>query len=92
MDNTVYLNKCSSFSLLKSTPSNPHISILPFYALFNFVQVVAIGFDPRMAKIALQRHQGDVEKAVEELVKCEGVIDGEHFTDGKLCLFHYVLF
>lgn len=44
-------------------------------------QVVAIGFDPRMAKIALQRHQGNVEKAVEELVKCEGVIDGEHCTD-----------
>jgi len=53
---------------------------------------VAVGFDPRMAKIALQRHQGDVEKAVEELVKSEGVIDGEHCTDGKLCLFHYVLF
>jgi len=44
-------------------------------------QVVAVGFDPRMAKIALQHHQGDVEKAVEELVKSEGVIDGEHCTD-----------
>jgi hypothetical protein len=47
------------------------------------VQVVGIGFDPRMAKIALQRHQGDVEKEVDELVMCDGIIDGEHCTDGK---------
>lgn len=53
---------------------------------------MAIGFDPRMVKIALQRHQGNVEKAVEELVKCGGVIDGEHCTDGKLRLFPHVLF
>jgi hypothetical protein len=45
-----------------------------------------MGFDPRMAKIALQRHQGNVEKAVEELVICGGVIDGERCTDGKLCV------
>ncbi|KAJ4443419.1 hypothetical protein ANN_05087 [Periplaneta americana] len=44
-------------------------------------QVAAIGFDPRMAKIALQRHKGDVSKAVEELVACGGVIDGERCTD-----------
>jgi hypothetical protein len=53
---------------------------------FHFVQVVAVGFDPRMAKIALQHHQGDVEKAVDELVMCGGIIDGEHCTDGK---FHF---
>jgi hypothetical protein len=39
-----------------------------------------------MGKIALQRHQGNVEKAVEELVMCGGVIDGERCTDGKLRL------
>lgn len=44
-------------------------------------QVISVGFDPRMAKIALKRHQGDVEKAVEELVACGGIIDGERFTD-----------
>ncbi|GFG28527.1 hypothetical protein Cfor_03640 [Coptotermes formosanus] len=44
-------------------------------------QVVAIGFDPRMAKLALQRHQGNVEKAVEELVICGGVIESERCTD-----------
>lgn len=53
---------------------------------------MTIGFDPRMAKIALQHHQGNVEKAVEELVKCGGVIEGEPCTDGKLCVFPYVLF
>jgi hypothetical protein len=53
---------------------------------------MAIGFDPRVAKIALQHHQVNVEMAVEELVKCGGVIDGEHCTDGKLCVFRYVLF
>jgi hypothetical protein len=36
-----------------------------------------------MAKIALQHHRGDVEKAVEELVACGGIIDGEHCTDGR---------
>jgi hypothetical protein len=50
------------------------------------VQVVAIGFDPRMAKLALQHHQGNVEKVVEELVICGGVIESERCTDGKLCL------
>jgi hypothetical protein len=39
----------------------------------------------------LQRHQCNVEKPVEELVKCEGIIDGEHCTDGKLCVFPSVL-
>jgi len=45
-----------------------------------------------MVKIALQRHQCNVEKAVEELVKCGGIIEGEHCTDGKLCVFPYILF
>jgi hypothetical protein len=71
---------------------SPTATPLLIYALFCFVQVVAIGFDPRMAKIALQHHQGNVDKAVEELVKCGGFIDGEHCTDGKLCRFPYVLF
>jgi hypothetical protein len=44
-----------------------------------------------MAKIALQRHHGDVEKAVEELVACGGIIDGEHCTDGRLCFSLYRL-
>ncbi|KDR09755.1 NEDD8 ultimate buster 1 [Zootermopsis nevadensis] len=44
-------------------------------------QVVAVGFDPRMAKIALQHHCGDVQKAVEELVTRGGIIDGEHCSD-----------
>lgn len=70
----------------------PFNATLSFYALFNFVQVVTIGFDQRMAKIALQRHQGNVENAVEQLVKCGGIIEGEHCTDGKLCVFPYVLF
>jgi hypothetical protein len=38
-----------------------------------------------MAKTALQRHQGDVERAVDELVMCGGVIDGEPSSDGKYC-------
>lgn len=49
------------------------------------MQVVEVGFDPRMAKIALQHHQGDVNKAVDELIMCDGIIDGEHCTDGKCC-------
>ena len=53
---------------------------------------MAIGFDLCMVKIALQRHQCNVEKAVEELVKCGGIIEGEHCTDGKLCVFPYILF
>lgn len=53
---------------------------------------MAIGFEPRMAKIALQHHQGDVEKAVDELLVCGGIIDGEHCPDGKFCLFIYLLF
>lgn len=52
---------------------------------------MAIGFDPRMAKIALRHHRGDVEKAVEELVACGGVIDGECCTDGRLYILLYKL-
>ncbi|PSN45549.1 hypothetical protein C0J52_05786 [Blattella germanica] len=44
-------------------------------------QVVAVGFDPRMAKLALKRHRGDVAKAVEELIANGGIIDGERCTD-----------
>jgi hypothetical protein len=71
---------------------SPTTTPLLFHALFYFVQVVAVGFDPRMAKIALQHHQGNVDKAVEELVSCGGIVDGEHCTDGKLRFFPYVLF
>lgn len=56
------------------------------------MQVVAVGFDPRMAKIALQRHEGDVEKAVDELVMCGGIIDGEHCTDSKYCFLLHLVF
>jgi hypothetical protein len=45
-----------------------------------------------MAKIALQRHRGDVEKAVDELVVCGGIIDGEYCTDGKYCFLIYLVF
>jgi hypothetical protein len=44
-----------------------------------------------MAKIALRHHRGDVEKAVEELVACGGVIDGECCTDGRLYILLYKL-
>lgn len=67
------------FSLLNAAPP----PILNVICSCHFVQVVAVGFDPRMAKIALQHHRGDVEKAVEELVACGGIIDGEHCTDGR---------
>lgn len=42
-----------------------------------------------MAKIALQRHCGNAEEAVEELVACGGIIDGEHCSDGRLCFSLY---
>lgn len=54
------------------------------------MQVVTVGFDPRMAKIALQRHEGDVEKAVNELVMCGGIVDGD--CDGKYCFLLDLVF
>lgn len=47
-------------------------------------QIVAVGFDPRMAKIALKKHNGVIEKAIEELVLTGGVIEGEYSSgEGK---------
>ncbi|XP_066999509.1 NEDD8 ultimate buster 1 isoform X2 [Anabrus simplex] len=46
-------------------------------------KVIAVGFDPRMAKVALKKHHGNVEKAIEELVACGGVIDGEDWSDNE---------
>lgn len=39
-------------------------------------QLVAIGFDENMARLALQKHTGDITKAAEELLMNGGIIDG----------------
>lgn len=40
-------------------------------------QLVEAGFDPRMAKIALLRHNGDITKSAEELLLNDGVVPGD---------------
>ncbi|XP_060530872.1 NEDD8 ultimate buster 1-like [Cylas formicarius] len=40
-------------------------------------QLVEAGFDPRMAKIALQKHDGDVLKSAEELLANDGLVAGD---------------
>lgn len=76
-------NVSHSVQLIQEQPSLLNVGSTSEFKVKKEVlqQVVAIGFDPHMAKIALQRHQGDVEKAVDELVMCDGIIDGEHCTD-----------
>uniref|UniRef100_A0A1B6DNP8 UBA domain-containing protein n=2 Tax=Clastoptera arizonana TaxID=38151 RepID=A0A1B6DNP8_9HEMI len=46
-------------------------------------QVTAMGFDPRMAKVALQRNNLDIDRAVAELLACGGNIED---IDCKLCI------
>ncbi|PNF44038.1 hypothetical protein B7P43_G16238 [Cryptotermes secundus] len=87
-------NVSHSVQLIQEQPSLLNMASTSKFRVKKEVlqQVVAVGFDPRMAKIALQHHGGDVEKAVDELVMCGGIIDGEHCTDGKHCfLLHLVI-
>lgn len=44
--------------------------------ILNIWKVVAVGFDQQMAKAALKKHFGDVERAVEDLVANGGIVDG----------------
>lgn len=37
----------------------------------------AAGFDPRMAKLALDRFDGDITKAAEELLANDGIVSGD---------------
>lgn len=37
----------------------------------------AAGFDPRMAKLALERFDGDIMKAAEELLANDGILSGD---------------
>lgn len=38
------------------------------------------GFDPRMAKLALQKHNGDIAVATEELLENDGIVSGDLST------------
>ncbi|XP_028146544.1 NEDD8 ultimate buster 1 [Diabrotica virgifera virgifera] len=40
-------------------------------------QLEEAGFDPRMAKLALSKHSGDIMKAAEELIANDGIILGD---------------
>ncbi|XP_072397849.1 NEDD8 ultimate buster 1-like isoform X2 [Diabrotica undecimpunctata] len=40
-------------------------------------QLEEAGFDPRMAKLALSKHSGDIQKAAEELIANDGIIQGD---------------
>jgi hypothetical protein len=96
MDNLVYPKSIPAFlcwcppHLQPLTP--PTTTPLPFYGVLDFFEFVAIGFDPPHGEIRFQHHQGNVEMALEELLKCVGVTDHEHWKDDKLCIFPYVLF
>ncbi|XP_018326796.1 NEDD8 ultimate buster 1 isoform X2 [Agrilus planipennis] len=35
------------------------------------------GFDPRMAKMALRKYDGDIRRAIDELVENDGIIEGD---------------
>ncbi|KAH1021119.1 hypothetical protein HUJ04_010676 [Dendroctonus ponderosae] len=40
-------------------------------------QLMDAGFDPRMAKLALQKHNGDIAGATEELLENDGIVSGD---------------
>ncbi|CAH1183807.1 unnamed protein product [Ceutorhynchus assimilis] len=61
------------------TPGPSHSRSLEFRSLIEDLipQLVEAGFDPRMAKIALQKHQGDIVRSAEELLANNGVVLGD---------------
>lgn len=40
-------------------------------------ELEAAGFDPRMARLALSKHSGDIMKAAEELIENDGIVSGD---------------
>ncbi|XP_075235105.1 NEDD8 ultimate buster 1-like isoform X5 [Lycorma delicatula] len=54
----------------------------PFFKeLIN--QVSSLGYDPQMALLALKKHNGNIEKAVEELVTNNGIINSMNSVGSK---------
>lgn len=51
---------------------------------FKYFQLEAAGFDPRMAKLALEKFDGDIMKAAEELLANDGIITGNLSSICKL--------
>lgn len=52
-----------------------------------FIQLEAAGFDMRMAKLALKKHEGDIMKAAEDLLNNGGVIEGDIDFDEGMYIF-----
>ncbi|XP_065159726.1 NEDD8 ultimate buster 1-like [Atheta coriaria] len=49
-------------------------------------ELTAAGFDTKMARLALRKNNGDIMKAAEELLQCNGIIEGieDYLSDFEL--------
>lgn len=67
--------------IIQDRPDLLEAAVEPVVSSELINQVIGMGFDQHMAKIALKKHKGDIENAVEELVMSGGIIEAENLGD-----------
>lgn len=67
--------------IIQDRPDILQAAVDPVVSSEMINQVIGMGFDHRMAKIALKKHRGNIESAIEELVASGGIVEGESLYD-----------